>query len=322
MHHYNFPPYSVGEVRYMRGVGRREIGHGNLAEKALMPVLPSEDEFGYTIRVVSEITTCNGSSSMASVCGSSMSLMDAGVPIKAPVAGVAMGMIFDDESGDYKILSDIQAQEDFLGDLDFKVAGTDNGITALQMDTKISGLTLKVVEEVFTQAKQARSTIMESMTTSLSAPRPEVSDKAPALISFSIDAEKIGDVIGKGGETIQGIQKDHDVTIAITEEDEKGLVVITGDSRENGLKAQSLIQAIVKDIEVGEEYVGTVVKILDGVGAITEIAPGKSGMIHISKLADKRVEKVEDIVNQGDAVKVKVIQVDKAKGRIGLQKID
>jgi polyribonucleotide nucleotidyltransferase len=268
MHHYNFPPYSVGEVRMMRGVGRREVGHGNLAEKALVPVLPSQEDFGYTVRVVSEVHTCNGSSSMGSVCGSTLALMDAGVPISAPVAGIAMGMIFDDATGKYVILSDIQAQEDFLGDLDFKVAGTRAGITALQMDTKIEGLTLAIVKEVFTQAKKSREVIMQGMLASIETPRSDVSPLAPALISMKINPEKIGMVIGKGGETIQAMQKDFGVDISIEDD---GMVVITGPSKEAGEGAKRAIENIVRDIEVGQEFEGDVVKILEGVGAIVNI---------------------------------------------------
>ncbi len=268
MHHYNFPPYSVGEVRMMRGVGRREVGHGNLAEKALIPVLPSQEDFGYTVRVVSEVHTCNGSSSMGSVCGSTLALMDAGVPISAPVAGIAMGMIFDDATGKYVILSDIQAQEDFLGDLDFKVAGTRAGITALQMDTKIEGLTLAIVKEVFTQAKKSREVIMQGMLASIETPRTDVSPLAPALISMKINPEKIGMVIGKGGETIQAMQKDFGVDISIEDD---GMVVITGPSKEAGEGAKRAIENIVRDIEVGQEFEGDVVKILEGVGAIVNI---------------------------------------------------
>lgn len=318
MHHYNFPPYSVGEVKMMRGVGRREVGHGNLAEKALVPVLPSQEEFGYTVRVVSEVHTCNGSSSMGSVCGSTLALMDAGVPIKAPVSGVAMGMIYDEESGKYVILSDIQAQEDFLGDMDFKVAGTRKGITALQMDTKIDGLNLSIIKEVFEQAKESREVIMKGMLSSIDKPRADVSQYAPALISMKINPEKIGMVIGKGGETIQDMQKYFGVEISIEDD---GMVVITGPSKEAGEGARKAIENIVRDIEVGQEFDGEVVKILEGVGAIVDIGGGKSGMIHISKLSDKRIARVEDVVNTGDAVKVKVIQVDNEKGRIGLQKI-
>lgn len=302
----------------MRGVGRREVGHGNLAEKALMPVLPKIEEFGYTVRVVSEVHTCNGSSSMGSVCGSTLALMDAGVPITAPVSGVAMGMVFDDATGKYVVLSDIQAQEDFLGDMDFKVAGTRKGITALQMDTKIDGLTLAIVREVFEQAKGAREFILQGMLKSIETPRPEVSPHAPALISMKIDPSKIGMVIGKGGETIQDMQKYFGVEISIEDD---GTVVITGPSKEAGEGAKKAIENIVRDIEVGQEFDGEVVKILEGVGAIVEIGGGKSGMIHISKLSDKRVERVEDVVNTGDKVHVKVIQVDNDKGRIGLQKI-
>jgi polyribonucleotide nucleotidyltransferase len=318
MHHYNFPPYSVGEIKMMRGVGRREVGHGNLAEKALMPVLPKIEEFGYTVRVVSEVHTCNGSSSMGSVCGSTLALMDAGVPISAPVSGVAMGMVFDDATGKYVVLSDIQAQEDFLGDMDFKVAGTRKGITALQMDTKIDGLTLAIVKEVFEQAKGAREFILQGMLKSIDKPRSEVSKHAPALISMKINPEKIGMVIGKGGETIQDMQKYFGVEISIEDD---GTVVITGPNKEAGEGAKKAIENIVREIEIGQEFDGEVVKILEGVGAIVEIGGGKSGMIHISKLSDKRIARVEDVVNTGDKVHVKVIQVDNEKGRIGLQKI-
>jgi len=272
VHHYNFPPFSVGEVRPLRGVGRREVGHGRLAEKALEPVLPSESDFPYMIRVVSETTTCNGSSSMASVCGSTMSLMDAGVPIKAMVAGVAMGMIFDEETGKFVILSDIQAQEDFLGDMDFKVARTEKGITALQMDCKISGLTMEVIRSVFDQSVEAISYIMGEMKKSLDAPRSELSPYAPFLLAIFVPEDKMREVIGKGGETIQGIEKNFGVEVDLQDD---GHCTITAKTQESGQKALDFIKNILKDIEVGDEYEGKITKILDTVGAIVELGKGK-----------------------------------------------
>lgn len=318
IHHYNFPPFSVGEVRPLRGVGRREVGHGRLAEKALEPVLPSLEKFPYFIRMVSEITTCNGSSSMASVCGSTMAMMDAGVPITALVSGVAMGMIYDDETGKYIVLSDIQAQEDFLGDLDFKVARTDKGITALQMDCKIAGLSMEVVGKVFAQAKDSLDLIRVEMTKELSAPRTNLSPYAPFILSIFVPEAKMREVIGKGGETIQGIERNYGVEVNLSDD---GQCSITAKDQASGNAALDVIKGILKDDEVGDILDGKIVKILEGVGAIVEWAKGKSGMIHISKLAKERVTNIEDFVKVGDSVKVKIIAVDKEKGRVGLERI-
>ncbi len=317
IHHYNFPPYSVGEVKPLRGVGRREVGHGRLAEKALEMVLPPLESFPYFIRVVSEITTCNGSSSMASVCGSSLSLMDAGVPIRAMVAGVAMGMVYDDDTGKYEVLSDIQAQEDFLGDLDFKVAGTERGITALQMDCKIAGLSLEVVKRVLEQSKGALGYIRTEMSKELAAPRKELSPNAPSILSLTIPVERIRELIGKGGEMIQKICRDFSVEVDVKDD---GFVSITAKTQENGQGALKFIQELLREIEPGELHEGKVVKILEGVGAIVELGK-QSGMIHISKIAKERVENIEKYVNVGDVVKVKVLTVDKEKGRIGLERV-
>ncbi len=318
IHHYNFPPYSVGEVRMMRGAGRREIGHGRLAERALEPVLPSEEEFPYMIRSVSEVTTCNGSSSMASVCGSTMSLMQAWVPISAPVSGVAMGMIYDETSGNYKILSDIQAQEDFLGDMDFKVARSTNWITAMQLDVKIKWLKMQVFEEAFKQWEEATSFILEEMLKVQPTVASELSPYAPLIMSMQVPENKIRDVIGRGGETIQKIQTENDVVISIGDD---GLTTITARDQASGKKAIEQIQEVLWEPEVGYTATGKVVKIIDGVGAIVEFSWGNSGMIHISKLAPERVNKVEDIVQVGDMVDFEIIQVDLAKGRIGLKRI-
>ena len=319
IHHYNFPPFSVWEVKPLRGVGRREVGHGRLAEKALEPVLPAQSDFPYMIRVVSETTTCNGSSSMASVCGSTMSLMDAGVPIKAMVAGVAMGMIYDEESGRYEILADIQAQEDFLGDMDFKVARTKKGITALQMDCKIAGLSMEVIKEVFEKSVDAIGYIMDEMQKCLSAPRADLSPLAPFLLAVFVPEEKMREVIGKGGETIQRIEKDYGVEVNLEDD---GQCTVTAKTQEAGKAALEFIKWILKDIEVGDIYEGKIVKILDTVGAIVEISKGKEGMIHISKFGGTaRIANVNDVAKEGEIVKVKVYSVDKEKGRIGLEKI-
>ncbi len=319
IHHYNFPPYSVGEVKPLRGVGRREVGHGRLAEKALEPVLPSLEEFPYFIRVVSETLTCNGSSSMASVCGSTLSLMDAGVPIKRAVAGVAMGMIFDETTRKYVILSDIQAQEDFLGDLDFKVTSTEHGITALQMDCKISGLELRVIDEVFAQSVGALSEIRENMARVLAQPRAELSPFAPFILSVFVPEEKMREVIGKGGETIQGIEKEFDVEVNL---EDNGQCSVTAKDQTSGKAALERIKSILKEDEVGDVLHGKIVKILDGVGAIVEWSKGKSGMMHISKLGVKeRVEDISKYVSVGEEVDVKIINVDKEKGRVGLERI-
>lgn len=318
IHHYNFPPFSVGEVRPLRGVGRREVGHGRLAEKALEPVLPSLGDFPYFIRMVSEITTCNGSSSMASVCGSTMAMMDAGVPITALVSGVAMGMIYDDETGKYVVLSDIQAQEDFLGDLDFKIARTNKGITALQMDCKIAGLSMEVVGKVFAQAKGSLDHIRTEMSKELAAPRPNLSPYAPFILSVQVPQEKMREVIGKGGETIQGIEKTYGVEVNLADD---GQCSITAKDQISGQAALAVIKGILKDDEVGDILEGKIVKIIEGVGAITEWAKGKSGMIHISKIAKERVTNIEDFLKVGDIVQVKIIAVDKEKGRVGLERI-
>lgn len=283
------------------------------------PVLPSEEEFPYMIRVVSETVTCNGSSSMASVCGSSLALMDAGVPIKEMVAGVAMGMIFDENTGKYVILSDIQAQEDFLGDMDFKVARTKNGITALQMDCKISGLSMDVIRQVFSQSIEATEYIMGEMKQAISAPRSELSPYAPFLLAIFVPEEKMREVIGKGGETIQGIEKNFGVEVDLKDD---GHCTITAKSQEAGNAALDFIKNILKDIEVGDEYEGKIIKILDTVGAIVELGKGKEGMIHISKFGvPTRVANVNDVAKIGEIVKVKVYKVEKDKNRIGLEKI-
>ena len=313
-HHYKFPPYSVGEIRMLRGPGRREIGHGTLAERALEPVIPEESVFPYTIWVHSLITRCNGSSSMASVCGSTLSLMAAGVPIKAPVAGIAMGLVTDKETGAYKILSDIQGMEDFAGDMDFKVTGTSEGLTALQMDIKVKGLSMDIMREALEQAKAGREHIMSKMLEVIPEPRKELSPHAPMILSIQIKPDQIGMVIGKGGETIQKITKECGVEIDITEE---GQVNITAPDGESGKKAKEWIEQITHEPEVGDIYDGKVVKVLE-FGAIVEFAPGKDGMIHISELDMKRVNKVEDVVKRGDTVKVKIIKVD--NGKIGLSR--
>jgi polyribonucleotide nucleotidyltransferase len=315
MHHYNFPPFSTGETRFLRGPGRREIGHGALAERALEPVIPSEDEFPYTIRLVSEVLSSNGSTSQASVCGSTLSLMDAGVPIKAPVAGIAMGLI--KEGDKIAILSDIQGMEDFLGDMDFKVAGTEKGITAIQMDIKIAGIGRDILQRALEQARKGRMHIMGKMLEAIDKPRAEISKYAPKIIRMLVDPEKIREIIGPGGKTINKIISDTGVKIDIEDD---GRVFIAAPDTESGEKAVKIIEALVKDIEVGEIYMGKVLRIT-GFGAFVEIAPGKEGMIHISKLDHKRVEKVEDVLNIGDQVLVKVIEIDR-QGRVNLSRKD
>lgn len=315
MHHYNFPPYSVGETRFLRGPGRREIGHGALAERALEPVIPNEEDFPYTIRLVSEVLSSNGSTSQASVCGSTLSLMDAGVPIKAPVAGIAMGLI--KEADKVAILSDIQGMEDFLGDMDFKVAGTANGITAIQMDIKIAGIGKDILEKALEQARLGRLYILGRMLEAISEPRPELSPYAPKIIRMLVDPDKIREIIGPGGRTINKIISETGVKIDIEDD---GRVFIAAPDKESGEKAVKIIEALTKEVEVGEIYLGKVLRIT-GFGAFVEIAPGKEGMIHISKLAHKRVEKVEDVVKIGDEVLVKVIEIDK-QGRINLSRKD
>lgn len=313
IHHYNFPSYSVGEVRPMRGPGRREIGHGALAERALLPVVPKEEEFPYTLRLVSEVLESNGSSSMASICGSTLSLMDAGVPIKRPVAGIAMGLMMMDD--DFTILTDIQGLEDALGDMDFKVAGTSDGITALQMDIKIGGVTEEIMTQALEQARQGRLFILDKMAEAISEPRAELSPYAPRIITMEIPVDKIRDVIGPGGKIIRSIIDETGVAIDIEDD---GRVYIASTDGAGGENAQRLIERYVKDVEVGETYMGVVKRIMN-FGAFVEVLPGKEGLVHISQLARERVNKVEDIVNIGDEVLVKVIEIDR-QGRINLSR--
>ena len=308
MHQYNFPGYCTGEAKALRSPGRREIGHGALAERALIPVLPDEESFPYAIRVVNDITSSNGSSSMASVCGSTMALMNAGVPIKAPVAGVAMGLIKNQETGEFKVLTDIQGLEDFLGDMDFKVAGTTQGITAIQMDIKIKGISEEIMHTAINQANEGRQFILSKMLECVPEVASELSVYAPKIVSFEINPEKIGDVIGKQGCVIKKIMEETSTQIEFNEDDSgRGYVSCVGPI-ENALKAKSIILNIANDPEIGDMFVGTVVRILN-FGAFVEFAPGKDGMIHISKLSDKRVEKVEDVVKIGDTVKVEIIKI-------------
>jgi polyribonucleotide nucleotidyltransferase len=313
-HHYNFPPFSVGEAGFMRGPKRRDIGHGALAERALVPVVPGIDEFPYTIRVVSDILESNGSSSMASVCGSSLSLMDAGVPIKAPVAGVAMGLI--KEGDDYIVLTDIAGVEDHLGDMDFKVAGTADGITALQMDIKITGVTFDILRDALSQAKNARLSILESMRDALPSPREELSPYAPRISAIQIDTEKIGAVIGKGGETIRALSEEFDAQIDI---DDDGTVRIYAQTGDQGDALVDRIRSMTKEVEVGDEFSGKVVKTTT-FGAFVELAKGTDGLLHISNISPgQRVNTVEDVLNRGDELRVKVVEVDRERGRIGLR---
>lgn len=312
IHHYNFPPYCVGEVGFMRGPGRREIGHGALAEKALLPVLPSQKEFPYTMLLVSEIMSSNGSSSMASTCGSTLALMDAGVPIKKPVSGIAMGIVTGEKS-EYKILSDIQGPEDHWGDMDFKVAGTKDGITAMQMDVKIDGITPEIVEEVLDRAFKSRMEIMDVMLKTIAEPREELSEYAPRIITIQIDPEKIRTVIGPGGKVINEIIDETGVQIDIEDD---GSVFITAENGEGGEQAKKWIENLTHEVKPGEVFKGKVVKIID-FGAFVEILPGQDGMIHISQLSEKRVEKVEDVVKVGQIVTVRVAEIDKM-GRINL----
>jgi polyribonucleotide nucleotidyltransferase len=313
MHHYNMPSYSTGETRPMRGPGRREIGHGALAERALEPMIPGEDEFPYAIRVVSEAISSNGSTSMASVCGSTLALMDAGVPLKAPVAGVAMGLIKDDSNGNIAIMTDIQGLEDFLGDMDFKVAGTEHGITAIQMDIKIKGIDERILRRALAQAREGRLFILNKMLEVLPAPRAELSRYAPKIITFTINPEKIGEVVGPRGKTINKIIAETGVKIDI--EDDGRVYISTPDS-DAARAAKKQIESIVREIKVGDVFRGKVVRIMP-FGAFVELLPGKDGMVHISKLTGKRLEKVEDYCNIGDTLLVKVNEIDK-QGRINL----
>ena len=314
IHQYNMPPYATGEARNLRSPGRREIGHGALAERALVPVIPSEEEFPYALRLVSEVLSSNGSSSMASVCGSTLSLMDAGVPIKAPVSGVAMGLIKDEASGKVVVLTDIQGLEDFYGDMDFKVAGTKNGITAIQMDIKIKGIDEHILTTALTQANEGRLEILEKMLAVIPESRDHLSEYAPKIITFKINPEKIGEVIGQGGKTINKIIEKTGVKIDIEDD---GTVMVSSANIEDCNAAKAIIEDIIFVPEVGERYTGTVVRIMQ-FGAFVEISSNCDGMIHISKLATKRVERVEDVVKIGDRVEVEVIKVDE-KGRVDLK---
>ncbi|MBQ7534901.1 MAG: polyribonucleotide nucleotidyltransferase [Stomatobaculum sp.] len=315
LHQYNFPSYSVGETRVSRGPGRREIGHGALAERALLPMLPTEEEFPYAIRCVSETMESNGSTSQASVCASSLALMAAGVPIRRPVAGISCGLVTGETDDDYLVLTDIQGIEDFFGDMDFKVAGTEKGITAIQMDIKIHGLTRPIVEEAIARTREARMYILNNiMNPVIAEPRPEVSKYAPKIVQIKIDPKKIGDVVGKQGKVINKIIEDYGVQIDIEED---GSVNVAGIDQEMIDKAVQTIKNIVTDIEAGMVFTGPVVRILE-FGAFVSLTPNKDGMIHISRLADRRVAKVEDVVNIGDEVTVKVIKVDAARDRIDL----
>ncbi len=311
LHHYNFPPYSVAETRPMRSPGRREIGHGALAERALIPVLPSKESFPYVLRVVSECLSSNGSTSMGSVCGSTLALMDAGVPLAAPVSGAAMGLIKEGE--EVRILTDIQGIEDFLGDMDFKVAGTEKGITALQMDMKISGLAVKTVAEAINQARPARLHILGKMLEAIDKPRDVLSPHAPRLLSFRIDPELIGTVIGPGGRTIKGITERTNTKIDI---EDGGIVTIASHDGAAAEEAQRIIEGLTRRVSEGEVFNGSVTRVIP-IGAFVEILPGKEGMIHISQLSESRVEKVEDVVNVGDQVTVRVREIDN-RGRINL----
>lgn len=313
IHHYNFPPYSVGETKPLRSPGRREIGHGALAERALLPVIPSEEDFPYAIRLVSEVLESNGSSSMGSVCGSTLSLMDAGVPIKAPVSGVAMGLVKDGD--DFAILTDIQGLEDALGDMDFKVAGTEIGITAIQMDIKIDGINKVIFQQALAQAKKGRAFILGKMLEAIKEPRKELSQYAPKITTININPDKIRDLIGPGGKTIKKIVEETGVKIDV---DDSGKVFVAAVNSDAAQKAIEIIEGIVAMAEVGKTYTGKVTRLMN-FGAFVEILPGKEGLVHISQLSTERVEKVEDVVSVGDEIAVKVVEIDQ-KGRINLSR--
>ena len=320
MHHYNMPSYSVGEARPSRGPGRREIGHGALAERALEPVIPSQEEFPYTIRVVSEVLSSNGSTSQGSVCGSTLALMDAGVPIKAPVAGISTGLFTKDgDTSDYIMVTDIQGIEDFFGDMDFKVAGTKKGITAIQVDIKVDGLTYEIIEEAFKRTHKARNYILdEVMLKAIDRPRPNVSKYAPKIEIIKINPDKIRDVIGSGGKTINKIIEETGVKIDIEDD---GTVYVSGVDQEKLDKAISIIESLTRDVELNGVYMGKVTKILQ-FGALVEILPGKEGLLHISKISKERVNKVEDVLNVGDEILVKVIELNKEEGKFSLSAKD
>ena len=317
MLHYNFPPYCVGETGFVGSPKRREIGHGKLAKRGIQAVMPDQEEFPYVIRVVSEITESNGSSSMASVCGTSLSLMDAGVPIKSPVAGVAMGLVKEDD--DYTVLTDILGDEDHLGDMDFKVAGTEDGITALQMDIKIQGITKEIMEIALNQAKDARLHILGEMNKVISTSKTDMSEWAPTITSFKIDPEKIRDVIGKGGAVIRGITDETGASIDI---DQDGTVKVASVDGSSGREAVKRIKLITAEVEVGKIYEGKVVRLME-FGAFVTILPGKDGLVHISQISEERVEKVSDKLSEGDDVKVKVLEVDRqGRVRLSMKEVD
>ncbi|HXL73505.1 MAG TPA: polyribonucleotide nucleotidyltransferase, partial [bacterium] len=316
MLHYNFPPYSVGEIKRLSGPGRREIGHGNLAERALEPLLPSKDSFPYTIQVTSDILESNGSSSMASVCGGSMAMMDAGVPLKSACAGVALGLVSNEDVSKYAILTDIQGLEDHFGDMDFKVAGTRKGITAIQMDIKITGLPFEVIEKGLAQAKQGRLTILDIMDKTLTSPREKMSIYAPRIVSMKVPVDKIREVIGKGGATIKKIQEDFKVEVSVEDDGTVSISSANGRDIEN---AQNFITGLMAEAEDGKIYFGTVKKIMD-FGAFVEILPGTDGLVHISQLDNKRVERVEDVLKEGDELLVKCIGVDPKTKKIKLSR--
>ena len=314
MHHYNFPPFSTGETKRIGSTSRREIGHGALAERALLPVLPPDEDFPYTIRLVSEVLSSSGSTSMASACASSLSLMDAGIPIKRPVAGISIGLV-SDEKGNYETLTDIEGMEDNYGDMDFKVAGTSQGITAIQIDTKLKGISLEIVARALEQAREARLFILDEMQKTISSSRPELSQYAPRMYKLTIDPDKIGAVIGSGGKTIRAIIDETKTTVDVESD---GTVFVGSTDEESARKAIKMIEDLTKEIVIGDIYTGKVTRLM-GFGAFVEILPGRDGMIHISELADYRVDKVEDIVKMGDEVTVKVIDID-SQGRINLSR--
>jgi polyribonucleotide nucleotidyltransferase len=314
MHHYNFPPFSTGEVRRVGTPSRRSIGHGALAERALVPVMPPDEDFPYTIRLVSEVLSSSGSTSMASACASSLSLMDAGIPVKAAIAGISIGLVTG-EKGDYALLTDIEGMEDNYGDMDFKVAGTATGITAIQLDTKLKGLSLEILENSLAQAKEARLFILDEMNKAISTSRPELSHYAPRMYKIVLPTDKIGAVIGPGGKTIRAITEETKTTIDINNE---GIAFIGSTDEESARKAIKMIEDLTREVEVGATYTGKVTRIMS-FGAFVEVLPGKEGMVHISELADYRVDKVEDIVKVGDEITVKVTEID-SQGRVNLSR--
>jgi len=317
MHHYNFPPFSTGETGFMRGPKRREIGHGHLAEKALLPLIPDPKDFPYTIRIVSEALSSNGSTSMASVCAATLALMDAGVPIKSPAAGISMGLAKDEKNGKYKVLTDIQGPEDHFGDMDFKVAGTKNGITAIQMDIKINGISRDIMKEALEKAKDARLKILDIISKELPESRKNLSPFAPKIFSMQINPSKIGEVVGPKGSVINKLIEEFGVTIDI---EDTGLVFITGQDQIAVDACVARIKGIVKEVEVGETFLGTVRKIMD-FGAFVDILPGQSGLVHISKFVSYQIKNVQEVVNEGDKIPVKVVSIDDL-GRINLSALD